>query len=81
MTLPPVSSSANSSVTVSAASGDAVARHREARRAAGLKLKQVWVPDTRSADFAAELERQCRAVGDDGLEFAEAATRTVDGWH
>lgn len=77
MVLPPVPASA----TVSASSGDAVTRHRESRRAAGLKLKQVWVPDTRSAEFVAELERQCRAVGDDGLGFAEAAAGTVDGWH
>ncbi|QHI98400.1 DUF3018 family protein [Xylophilus rhododendri] len=61
-------------------SQDAVARHRESRRAAGLKLKQVWVPDTRSALFAEELERQCRAVGDDGLAFAEAAAQALDGW-
>lgn len=62
-------------------SGDAVTRHRESRRAAGLKLKQVWVPDTRSAEFAAELQRQCRTVGDDGVGFAQAAAEAIDGWH
>jgi len=62
-------------------SGDAVTRHRESRRAAGLKLKQVWVPDTRSAEFATELRRQCRVVSDDGSGFAQTAAETADGWH
>ncbi len=60
---------------------DAVSRHRESRRAAGLKLKQVWVPDTRSAEFAAELQRQCRAVGDEGHGFGTSAANATEGWH
>lgn len=35
-----------------------VKKHRDARRAAGLRLIQIWVPDTRKKGFAAECKRQ-----------------------
>ena len=52
--------------------------YRVRQRAAGLRLIQLWVPDTRSSKFAAECRRQCRLLhGDpaeaDALEFIERA--------
>jgi len=52
--------------------------YRTRKQAAGLRLIQLWVPDTRSRRFAAECRRQCRLVaGDaaeaDALEFIERA--------
>lgn len=37
-----------------------VQKHRTALRMAGLRLVQIWVPDTRRPDFARECHRQCR---------------------
>jgi hypothetical protein len=39
-----------------------VQKHRDALRQAGLRPVQIWVPDTRPADFAKECERQVRIV-------------------
>jgi len=33
-------------------------------RARGMRLVQIWVPDTRAAGFAEELARQCRVLAD-----------------
>jgi len=54
-------------------------------RAAGLRPVQFWVPDTRLADFALELRKQCVALRDDGgevaaLHFAEEAAGYIEGW-
>lgn len=42
--------------------------YRARRRAAGLRLIQLWVPDTRSKRFVAECRRQCRLLRDDPAE-------------
>lgn len=52
--------------------------YRARRQAAGLRLIQLWVPDTRSKRFAAECRRQCRLLRGDpaeaeALEFIEHA--------
>lgn len=39
-----------------------VQAHRERLRAQGLRPLQIWVPDTRSPEFAAEASRQSRRV-------------------
>ena len=39
-----------------------VQAHRQRLREQGLRPVQVWVPDTRSAGFAAEASRQSRRV-------------------
>lgn len=39
-----------------------VQAHRERLRAQGLRPIQIWVPDTRSARFAAQASRQSRLV-------------------
>ena len=39
-----------------------VQKHRDALRQAGLRPIQIWVPDTRRPDFAAECERQVQLL-------------------
>ena len=39
-----------------------VQAHRERLRAQGMRPIQIWVPDTRSARFAAQASRQSRLV-------------------
>ena len=39
-----------------------VQKHRAALRQAGLRPVQIWVPDTRPAEFAQECERQVKLV-------------------
>lgn len=41
------------------ASRDKVRAFRKRMRAKGLRLVQMWVPDTRRSEFAAEARRQC----------------------
>jgi hypothetical protein len=60
-------------------------RHRERMRAAGLRLVQLWVPDTRSSEFAAQLRKQCQSLKNDSAEtdvlrFTEEAATCVEGW-
>jgi Antitoxin MazE-like len=38
--------------------------YRARQRAAGMRLVQLWLPDTRSKRFAAECRRQSRLKGD-----------------
>jgi len=45
-----------------ASSRDKVRSHRARLRAKGFRLIQIWVPDTRSPEFAAEAHRQSLAV-------------------
>jgi electron transfer flavoprotein alpha/beta subunit len=39
-----------------------VAAHRRKLRAQGMRPIQIWVPDTRSPEFRAELRRQMRRI-------------------
>lgn len=61
------------------ANAQRVQRHRMALRAAGLRPLQIWVPDTKAANFIAEVKRQTRLVAvadqaDEGLDsFLDAA--------
>ena len=63
-----------------------VQKHRDALRMAGLRLVQIWVPDTRRPDFAAECRRQSRLAAQadmadtDMQQFMDAALADVDGW-
>jgi hypothetical protein len=43
-------------------SRDKVRAHRRRLRAAGLRPVQIWVPDTRAAEFVTEAHRQSRRV-------------------
>ncbi|MEP6649492.1 MAG: antitoxin MazE family protein [Lapillicoccus sp.] len=60
-----------------------VAEHRRRMRARGYRPIQIWVPDVRSARFAAEAHRQSSLLaaadraGDD-LDFVEAISIGLD---
>lgn len=64
-----------------------VQKPRDALRMAGLRPVQIWVPDTRHPDFAAECRRQClhvaQADGADAsalLQVTDEVLTDVDGW-
>ncbi|MEO5661304.1 MAG: antitoxin MazE family protein [Polaromonas sp.] len=63
-----------------------VQKHRDALRMAGLRLVQIWVPDTRRPDFAQECRSQSRLAAQadradrDMQHFMDAALADVDGW-
>jgi hypothetical protein len=53
-------------------------RYRESKRAKGMRLLRIWVPDPRSPEFAREAERQAgllcgRAEEQEALNFIESA--------
>ena len=62
------------------------AKRRKALRAAGLRPVQIWVPDTRLPQFAAECQRQSGLVCEADLADAELmqdldeALAEVAGW-
>jgi Antitoxin MazE-like len=64
---------------------DNVRRYRERMRAKGLRQIQLWVPDTRSPDFAAECRRQSLLVaGDPAEEFVMdelESLQDTEAWH
>lgn len=45
-----------------------VQRHRDAMRESGLRLLQIWVPDTRKEGFAESCQLQSRIVQNDTNE-------------
>ena len=59
-------------------------KHRAAMRAAGLRLVQIWVPDTRREGFAEECRRQSRSLLNDVHERETldwlAAVADKDAW-
>ncbi len=60
-------------------SREKVQAHRDRLRAQGLRPIQIWVPDTRSAFFRAEAERQSLAVAksrfaQEDQDFIDAAS-------
>jgi hypothetical protein len=62
-----------------------VRRYRERMRRAGLRLVQLWVPDTRARGFAREARRQCRAAAgavhhERGVMSWIDKTRDTGGW-
>jgi len=63
-----------------------VQKHRDALRRAGLRPVQLWVPDTRQADFAEQCRRQCELVSQadradvDLHQVMDAALVDMDGW-
>jgi len=60
-----------------------VQKHRAGLRAAGLRPVQIWVPDTRRPEFAAECRRQSELVSQvdaDMSDLMDAALSDVDGW-
>ena len=63
-----------------------VQKHRDALRMTGLRLVQIWVPDTRRQGFAEECRRQCRLAAqadaaDEAMQrFMDEALADMDGW-
>ena len=63
-----------------------VQKHRDALRRSGLRLVQIWVPDTRRPDFAEECRRQSRLVSQadmadtDMPPFLDDVLADLDGW-
>jgi len=62
-----------------------VQKHRETLRRAGLRPVQIWVPDTRQADFAEQCRRQCELAAqadrvDTDLDQIMDAALEMDGW-
>jgi hypothetical protein len=47
---------------------DRMKRYRSRKQATGMRLIQLWVPDTRSPRFAAEIRRQSRMLKGDPAE-------------
>jgi hypothetical protein len=63
-------------------SREKVRAHRQRLRRQGLRPVQVWVPDTRSMEFAAEAHRQSRRVAtsahaDEDQAFVEAISEEL----
>ncbi len=62
-----------------------VQKRRSALRMAGLRPVQIWVPDTRRPDFAAECKRQSNLASQadmvdvDMLDFMDEALSDMDG--
>ena len=56
---------------------DKVAAHRSRLRKQGLRPIQIWVPDVRSADFAAEAHKQSLAAG--RSRYAKKDQDFIDG--
>ena len=62
-----------------------VQKRRAALRSSGLRLIQLWVPDTRRPSFAQECLRQSQLLREDPQEqellgFTEAAAAETEGW-
>ncbi|MEN9758876.1 MAG: hypothetical protein RL676_25 [Pseudomonadota bacterium] len=63
-----------------------VKKRRDAMRAAGLRPLQIWVPDTRSPNFAKEARRQSLLVAkaDSGdaelVGLLESSAALIPGW-
>jgi hypothetical protein len=63
--------------------GERVQKNRASLRASGLRPVQIWVPDTRRPDFAAECRRQSELVSksDEEIEsLTNAALLDLGGW-
>jgi hypothetical protein len=60
-------------------------RHRARRKAEGMKLVRIWVPDPRSPEFAAKAQREAEVLRgapeeQEALDFIEAAILDIDDW-
>lgn len=58
-----------------------VQKHRDSLRAAGLRPMQIWVPDTRQTNFAAECQRQSLLVAQADAQDVELETFLDDAMH
>jgi len=59
-----------------------VRKHRAGLRAAGLRPVQIWVPDVRSKHFAAQAQRQSRAIAQSAQEQDDLAfIESIADWN
>jgi len=58
---------------VTKSSRDRVKAHRERMRAKGMRLYQIWLPDTTTPEFRAEASRQARLIRDSPEEKDDQA--------
>lgn len=61
-------------------SREKVKAHRARQRARGLRLVQMWLPDTRTAEFAAAAHRASFAVANSPTEKADQAFVDSISW-
>ncbi len=63
---------------------DRVQKHRDKLRAMGMRPIQIWVPDTRQPEFAAESKRQSKLAADADLndqklmDYMDAALMDIE---
>ena len=63
-----------------------VKKYRDQQRKSGLRLVQLWVPDTKKSGFTEECRRQsllaakADVVNDELLNLMDEALQDVDGW-
>ncbi|MCP9629111.1 antitoxin MazE family protein [Rhodopseudomonas palustris] len=61
-------------------SAERVRRHREKMKAMGLKPATIWVPENyKSAEWKAEIKRQCRLIANDPHE--QQILAEIEDWY
>lgn len=63
-----------------ASTRERVRQHRERLRAQGLRPVQIWVPDVRSPEFAAQAHRQSAAIAASEMEADDQAFVDAISW-
>jgi len=63
-----------------ASTRDRVREHRERLRRQGLRPVQIWVPDVRAPEFAAEARRQSAAIAASEQEADDQAFVDAISW-
>jgi len=63
-----------------ASTRDRVRQHREKLRRQGLRPVQIWVPDVRAPEFAAEAHRQSAAIAASEMEADDQAFVDAASW-
>jgi hypothetical protein len=63
-------------------SAERVAKYRAAKRHAGMKLLQIWIPDPSSPKFPAEARRQSLLVHvtPEEMEWLREAADAIEDW-
>src|SRR5690349_1574888 len=61
-------------------SREKVRAHRARLRKRGLRLVQMWVPDTRSAEFARQAHRDCLAIAQSEHDTGDQAWVDAMSW-
>ncbi|MGI8869342.1 MAG: antitoxin MazE family protein [Mycobacteriales bacterium] len=63
-----------------ASTRERVRQHREKLRKLGLRPVQIWVPDVRAPEFAAEAHRQSAAIAASEMEAEDQAFVDAISW-